>query len=227
MKLPPYTILLILWCSTACNTSKPNYRLDSSDNLVLNEVVISSKEKKGVAATSQDTRMVLFSAQLDLIVSQPDSAAASLAQIAAQYNVYAAEISTKRTIIRVESTRLDEALGDIGRLGKVQSKSIKGQDVTDEYLDYTIRLDNATKARERYLELLQKAENVEATLKVERELGRLNETIDLLKGKINRLEHLVAFSTITIYLETRVKPGILGYVGLGLYHSVKWLFVRN
>jgi hypothetical protein len=77
------------------------------------------------------------------------------------------------------------------------------------------------------LELLAKAENVEAALKVEKELERLNSTIDLLKGKMNRINHLAEFSTITINLKEKKKPGIIGYVGIGIYRSVKWLFVRN
>ncbi|MBK6622314.1 MAG: DUF4349 domain-containing protein [Saprospirales bacterium] len=108
-----------------------------------------------------------------------------------------------------------------------KARPCRGQDVTDEYTDYQIRLDNARKARERYLELLAKAENVEAALKVEKELERLNETIDLLEGKMTRIDHLSEFSTITIALKERKNPGLIGYIGIGLYYSVKWLFVRN
>ena len=82
-------------------------------------------------------------------------------------------------------------------------------------------------ARKIYLELLKKAENVETALKVEKELERLNETIDLIKGKMNRINNLAEYSTIVINLKEKKKPGIIGYIGIGLYHSVKWLFVRN
>lgn len=51
--------------------------------------------------------------------------------------------------------------------------------------------------------------------------------IDLLKGKTNRIDQLDAFATITVNLKERKKPGVLGYIGLGLYHSVKGLFVRG
>ena len=60
-----------------------------------------------------------------------------------------------------------------------------------------------------------------------RELERLNETIGLLKGRMARLDHLEAYSTINVELRERKKPGLLGYIGLGAYHAVKWLFVRN
>ena len=89
-----------------------------------------------------------------------------------------------------------------------------------------IRLDNATKARETYLALLKKAENVESALKVEKELERLNGEIDILEGKMQKLSHLSQYSTITINIKSKPKPGILGYIGIGIYKSVRWLFVR-
>ena len=172
-------------------------------------------------------RKMLFSAYLTLAVENPDSANQQIAKIAEKYNGYINEIATTRAIIRVESGQVDAAIADITTLGKLRSKNIVGQDVTEDYQDYQIRLENAEKARNRYLELLNKAETVEEILKVEKELERLNETIDLLKGRMARLDHLEAFSTINVELRERKKPGLLGYIGLGAYHAVKWLFVRN
>ena len=173
------------------------------------------------------SRKVLFSAFLALTVENLDSAGHQIGKIAEQYNGYVQEAGTYRAVIRVESGQLDDAIADIAALGKLHRKNITGQDVTEEYQDYQIRLENAQKARDRYLELLNKAETVEEILKVERELERLNETIDLLKGKMARIGHLEAYSTISVELRERKKPGLLGYIGLGVYHAVKWLFVRN
>ncbi|MCO6481049.1 MAG: DUF4349 domain-containing protein [Phaeodactylibacter sp.] len=172
-------------------------------------------------------RKALYFAYLTLVVENPDSAGRQIERIAEKYNGYVNEIGSYRAIIRVESGQLDAAIADIEALGKLRRKNILGQDVTEEYQDYQIRLENAEKARGRYLELLNKAETVEEILKVERELERLNETIDLLKGRMARLDHLEAFSTISVELQERKKPGLLGYIGLGVYHAVKWLFVRN
>ncbi len=172
-------------------------------------------------------RKVLFSAYLSMVVEEPDSTNLRLQDIAKKHKGYINEIGTYRTTIRVKSELLEQAVEEISQLGKVQNKNIHGQDVTEAYFDDQIRLGNAEKARDRYLELLAKAENVEAALKVERELERLNGTIDMLKGRMNRVNHLAEFSTITINLNKKKEPGILGYVGIGLYRAVKWLFVRN
>jgi hypothetical protein len=172
-------------------------------------------------------KKIIYSANLALVVKNPDTVNNQIKDIAKKYEGYVSKIGTSYSMIRVKSDHLQAAIKDISALGKVRSKSLSGEDVTDSYLDFRIRLENAEKARDRYLELLAKAENVEAALLVEKELERLNTTIDMLKGKMNRIDHLAAYSTITIDLEEKVKIGIVGYVFYGLYHGVKWLFVRS
>ena len=170
---------------------------------------------------------IIYSAFLTLTVKNIDTTLSSIKAIAKQYKGYVSESGTSRAVIRVDSQFLNDAVADIENLGKVERKTVKGQDVTDKYLDLSIRLDNAEKARDRYLALLAKAENVEAALKVEKELERLNLTIDSLKGQRNKISHLTKYSTITVNLKEKQKLGILGYVGVGVYRSVKWLFVRG
>jgi predicted nuclease with TOPRIM domain len=107
------------------------------------------------------------------------------------------------------------------------SKSVSTTDVSDNYADVKIRLDNAEKARTRYLELLAKAENVEAALKVEKELERLNTEIDQLRGQMIKMEHDVRFSTLTVSVNQKQKLGPLGYLFVGIGKGIGWLFVRG
>lgn len=177
--------------------------------------------------TGNVDRKIIYSTAIQLTVKEPDTAAVQISAIAKRYNGYVQTSGTSMCVIRVEEKNLKSAENDIALLGKVESKTSSGQDVTGEYMDYQIRLENAEKARERYLELLSKAENVQAALLVEKELERLNETIELMKGQMNRIDHLSTYATITVYLKEKKKPGIIGYIGVGIYKAVKWLFVRN
>lgn len=174
-----------------------------------------------------DDRKVIYSAALDLLVVEPDSAVARIVTLTKAYEGFLTRTSNTGATIRVPAARLDETLTEISALGRVKDKRITGDDVTEAYFDIGIRLDNAEKSRQRYLELLAKAQTVEETLLVERELERLTETIDLLKGKRNRLDQLEAYSVISIDLERKAKLGPLGYVVKGVYGVVKWLFVRG
>jgi hypothetical protein len=208
------TLLLIFILATACTAQKS---------------ALESTAMEASAATDerQQERKIIYNAYLTLTVEQADTANQSLQSIAKNYGGYVNELGTYRSVIRVKSDQLESAIVAIGQVGRLDRKSIRGQDVTEAYLDYQIRLDNAQQARGRYLELLDKATTVDEILKVEKELERLNETIDLLKGKINRIDHLDAYATITIELKERRKPGVLGYIGIGIYRGVRWLFVRG
>jgi hypothetical protein len=172
-------------------------------------------------------KKVIYSSSIYLTVENPDTAIARLTNIAQQHKGYVQESGTTKCVIRIPNDARTAAAGAIEACGKVTYKNTTGEDVSDQYADYEIRLDNAKNARKRYLELLEKAATVAEALLVEKELERLNETIDLLEGKMNRIDHLSTYSTITAYLKEKKKPGIIGYIGIGIYHSVKWLFVRN
>jgi hypothetical protein len=177
--------------------------------------------------TKDDARVVIFNATIRISVKSADSLNHTLVELSKKYEGYAVSLGNKKSTIRVSAKNLSKAIADISKAGKIKTKALSGDDVTDEYKDYTLRLENANKARERYLELLARAENVEAALKVEKELERLNLEIEGLKGKIDRLKHLSDFSTIDVTIDERHKLGLLGYVGKGLYEGIKWLIVRN
>ncbi|TVR84739.1 MAG: DUF4349 domain-containing protein [Saprospirales bacterium] len=220
------SILLIFLFAMGCTSAKDGISNDASVVDKRNQVY-RGDAGSGPTPEVETERRILFSALLGMTVENPDSANAALTLIAENFNGYVNELGTFQTVIRVKSQYFNSALEEVDKLGKIQRRSIRGLDLTEDYFDYQIRLENAEKTRQRYLVLLDRANTVQEALKVERELERINETIDLLKGRINRIDHLHEYSTITVRLSERKRPGILGYVGLGIYHSVKWLFVRN
>lgn len=187
----------------------------------------SDKFQESQNLTDNNERMVVYVASLDMQTRHIDSLNVSLTQISKMHGGYVLNLGTQRSSIRVKASDLHTALNEIEKLGEVHNKKVSGEDVTEQFQDAEIRLDNARKARARYLQLLEKAENIEAALKVEKELERINTEIDVLTGKMKKLGHLSDYSTIHVNLQQKPKPGILGYVAIGLYKGVKWLFVRN
>ena len=225
MKTKLILLIVSAYLFTGCAARQKASSYSSSNH---NESVIGgmAKDEKKIK-TQSEKRIIIYDASANLKVKNTDTANVHLKEIAEKYEGYAMSMGNKKTEIRVKADKLNNALNDISKIGKIRNKNIYGSDVTDEYYDYQIRLENAKKARQRYLELLSKAENVEATLKVEKELERLNGEIDTMEGKLNRLTHLSEFSTLTIYLQQRKKLGVLGYISVGLYEGVRWLFVRG
>ena len=188
---------------------------------------LNSLEIKKNPQTPKEKRKILYSANMTLVSPLPDSINPQLERIAEKYDGYVGYLSTRQTTIRIKSEEFDNVIGEIEKLGKITRKDIIGNDVTEQYWDAQIRLDNALATRKRYIELLQMAKNVEEAILVERELTRISQDIDLLKGQINKIDNLEEFATITISIKEKKKLGLLGYVGVGLYKTVKWFFVRN
>jgi len=220
-----FTILpavFILSCSAPRHSSATYNEYPAHESFSSNQYSTDELKKE----TSSE-RKIIFSAYIELKVENSEETNLQLEKIVAKRKGYISELGTHRTVIRVANKILDSTILDISSLGKVLEKNRIRKDVTNQYLDYQIRLDNAEKSRKRYLELLDIATTVEAAIKVEKELERLNQTIDLIKGNQNRVNHLSDYSTITIEIKEKKKPGILGYVGIAVYRSVKWLFIRN
>jgi hypothetical protein len=179
-------------------------------------------------ATADKTgeRMIVSEAFLTLDVPDVDAAVTSVVEVSKKHNGYVVS-SGNRTVIRVEASAISAAVDEVAALGSVASREIREQDVTKSYSDASLKLENAKAARARYLELLSKAENVQAALAVEKELERLNGEITLLESQLGNLAHLAQYATITVSLRKQVTPGPLGWIFYGLYKAVEWLFVWN
>ena len=170
-------------------------------------------------------RKVIYSMKYTFSTDEADSLHLKVIQIAKKYDGYIVEQTNEKTTIRIPIINQAEALSLIENLGNVANKEISGFDVTDEYRDINIRIESLDKARIRYHELLSKAENVEAALEVEKELERINSEIEVLKGKLTNMTHLIDYATIEIKTKQKISPGPLSWMMYGIYKGVSWLFV--
>lgn len=171
-------------------------------------------------------RKVMYRMNYLIMTEQPESLHVRLVDIANQYEGYMVEQSNNITTIRVPAKAQSEVGSIIEGMGYVAAKEIFGKDVTEEYEDLNIKLETLEKARNRYLELLSRAETVDAALDVERELERVNRDIDLLKGKLNSMTHLIEYATIQVTTKKPVKPGPLGWIFYGLIKASSGFLLR-
>lgn len=103
--------------------------------------------------------------------------------------------------IRVPVDRFDAIMNQIeGMALRVERASTTGEDVTEEYVDLSARLQNLEATAERVRGFLDDARDVEDALAVNQELSRLESEIESLKGRLQYLEQSAAFSTIEVSL---------------------------
>ena len=148
---------------------------------------------------SQD-RIMVYDADVTLKTYQPDSIPKLLEKVAEMYDGYAVRLDNNRTVIKVKAEYLDDAIKEMSKIGDVEDVDVTGRDITAEFKDLKLRLDNKKKARKKYLEILDMAKTVEDILKVEKELERINIEIERIEGQIRLLENQIRYSKIEIYI---------------------------
>jgi hypothetical protein len=155
------------------------------------------------------TRMLIRTGSLRLRVDDVVKAHEEVARIARAANGYVANTSltseqgpTYAVItLRLPAEGLDSVIDRVSALGKVLSKEIGTEEVTEEYVDLSSRKRNLQREEERLLELLKRAGKVSDLLEVEQTLARVRGEIEQISGRMRYLENRVSLSTLTVSLE--------------------------
>lgn len=111
-------------------------------------------------------------------------------------------------VLSVPSQEFESALAELRGLGKkVVQDTVAGQDVTEEFVDLEARERNLLATEKSLLDLYDRAESIEDTLTIQRELTVVRGEIELVQGRIQYLEQRTAFSQITVSIQPVAAPG--------------------
>ena len=102
--------------------------------------------------------------------------------------------------IRVPAENFDETLRAVRGLGTVEVESIRGRDVTAEYIDLRARLRIGKSRREVLLRLMDKAVSIEQTIRVQNALDETQLRIEQIQGQLRLLDDRTSLATITLNL---------------------------
>lgn len=103
--------------------------------------------------------------------------------------------------LRVPSDTFEKVFKDLKGLGRVTFQETSGQDVTTEYVDLEARKANWLAQEARLREILDSAKNVDEILKVEKELARVRQELEVMEARLKNLNNLTQLATINIELE--------------------------
>lgn len=111
--------------------------------------------------------------------------------------------------VRVPAERLNEALERIkSDVISVESESVNGQDVTQEYVDLSSQLNNLQASERQLQTIMETARRVEDVLAVQRELTNVQGQIETIQGRLKYFDEASAFSSIQV----EVRPPVPGAV---------------
>lgn len=159
--------------------------------------------------------MIARTVTLSLFTKNFDSARASLDDILARHNGYAAElnVATPRNAarslqasLRIPASQLSAALAELKSLGRVENESQTGEEVTQQHADLVARLKNSRETEQRLQAILtERTGKIKDVLEVEQEIARVRGEIEEMEAEQKNLEHRVDFATINLQLSEEYK----------------------
>jgi anti-sigma factor RsiW len=159
--------------------------------------------------------MILRSAQITVVTPNLDQARAGMDQIVVRFGGYVGDLSASApsdgprkltATLRIPAGQLDAALAEVKKLGRVESESQNGQDVTAQYVDLQARLSNSRNTERRLIDLLgQRTGKLSDVLEVETELSRVREEIERMEGERRLMAKQVEFATVAATISEEYK----------------------
>lgn len=154
------------------------------------------------------TNMIIRTATALIEVDSLERAVAELKQLAARVGGYVAntgmEVGRNRLRqavieVKIPADRFEEVLSGLKPLGKLESVNVNAQDVGEEYVDVSARIENAKRLERRLIDLLAtRTGKLKDVLDVEQELARVREEIERYQGRVRYLQAHTAISTLTV-----------------------------
>jgi len=152
--------------------------------------------------------MIERTAQLTLTTHDFDQLRARIDAVLARHHGYVADLTVNapensgrslNASLRIPAAQLDSALTEFKQLGRVESESQNGRDVSKEYVDLVARLANARNTAQRLTQLLaQRTGKLSEVLEVETELGRVQGGIEQMEAERKNTEAQVAYASLQL-----------------------------
>nr|WP_317619157.1 DUF4349 domain-containing protein [Chryseobacterium foetidum] len=100
--------------------------------------------------------------------------------------------------------------------GTVTAKNIYSDDVTEEYVDISIKLENKKIYLEKYRDMLKSAKSTSDMLEIQENIRTLEDEIDVSEGRLKFIDDRVKYSTLNLTLfKEKVRSSTTSKVGFG------------
>ncbi len=123
-------------------------------------------------------------------------------------------------VFRVPATVFDSALESVRALGKrVPAESVRGQDVTEEYVDLEARLKARRAIEDQYVSVLKEAKTIHDILEAQEKLGEVRTEIERAEGRRRYLDNQTSLATFTVRIAHHIEA--IDSSGPGFGNSLK------
>ena len=118
-------------------------------------------------------------------------------------------------VIRVPNQNFEALINSFATgIGEVIGKSIRAEDVTEEYTDVSIKLENKRIYLEKYRDMLKSAKTTKDMLEIQENIRALEDEIDVAEGRLRFIDDRVNYSTLTLDLyKEKVRSSATSNIG--------------
>ena len=102
--------------------------------------------------------------------------------------------------VRVPVEAYEDLLVGVGRVGDLRGQDIRSEDVTGQVVDLQARIRHLQAQEAFYLDLLDDAQDVSDAMRIQEQMGAIQQQIEQLRGRRDLLEDRAAYSTLTVEL---------------------------
>ena len=223
--IPLFCIAILILAIAGCTTNSvekaaaPLTGGKSAEKAATGETATTATESSTAGQTGQGTTpkapMMIKTADMTIEVGKGEfeKKYEAVKQVADDFDGYVTNTSASKTgteiisgtvTIRVPAKEFDNAIAAVKKIGKTTNIQVKGDDVTEEYVDLESRLKNYQAQEAQLLAIMQKAQTVDETLKVQEQLTAVQGEMEVIKGRMTYLDNRVDLSTITVTVQ---EPG--------------------
>lgn len=164
--------------------------------------------QQGAGADSARSPILIYTADYTMSVFEVTKSLDAVEALAKSVGGYLARRDDTSITIRVPAEKFQDVITGVEKVGDVTHRNVVSEDVTAEYRDLEVQLQNLLALRLRFEKLLEKANKVEEALAIEKELGRITGEIERIKGRLKLLTDLAQYSTITVTFAPRVAQNV-------------------
>ncbi len=177
--------------------------------------------------------LVIRAGTASITVDSLEPALAAVRQLAVRVGGYIAnttlqsgqgQLRSATLDVKVPAARFDDALSGLQPIGKVEAVNVTAEDVGEEYVDVTARVENARRLEHRLLGILAtRTGKLHDVIEVEQELARVREDIERQEGRLRYLRAHAATSSLAITVHEPIPVvGVAGTSPLGEAARQAW-----
>jgi hypothetical protein len=115
--------------------------------------------------------------------------------------------------LRIPVNGYDSFLAEVEKVGEVVDKGKSSEDLTSQYFDTEARIEMLTMRKDRLTEYIKGATKAADIVEFEKELSDVLLELDQYEGEKRRLDQLVDYATVEVYLNEVITPETIGKDG--------------